>query len=59
MSSKEIPIDEQELNIRIKLNFQRLATGDYYSIEDVFFSGGLRLVCRQRGSGPFGIYVPL
>ncbi len=31
-----IPVSEKELEDRIKLNYQRLSTGDYYSIEDIF-----------------------
>ncbi len=31
-----IPVSEKELEERIKLNYQRLSTGDYYSIEDIF-----------------------
>ena len=35
MKSMLIPIEE-ELQTRIELNFQRLSTGDYYSIGDIF-----------------------
>ena len=31
-----LPISEDELKTRIKLNYNRLAEGDYYSIEKVF-----------------------
>ena len=31
-----IPINETELQTRIALNYRRLSTGDYYSIEDIF-----------------------
>lgn len=36
MNIQKIPVNEQELNMRIALNFNRLSTGDYYSIEDIF-----------------------
>lgn len=31
-----VPVNEAELQNRIALNYQRLSTGDYYSIEDIF-----------------------
>ena len=34
--TKLIPIDNNELETRIKLNFERLEKGDYYSIDNVF-----------------------
>ncbi len=36
MVTMQIPVDEQELNTRIHLNYLRLSTGSYYSIEDIF-----------------------
>lgn len=36
MENRIIPIDLQELEERIRLNYVRLSTGDYYSIEDIF-----------------------
>jgi len=36
MNKTLTPIDGQELQTRIDLNCQRLATGDYYSIDDIF-----------------------
>ncbi len=36
MKTTLISINEQELESRIYLNFLRLSTGDYYSIEDIF-----------------------
>ncbi len=36
MKSMLIPINEEELQTRIELNYQRLSTGDYYSIGDIF-----------------------
>ena len=36
MENRIIPIDPQELEERIRLNYVRLSTGDYYSIEDIF-----------------------
>ena len=36
MKNMTIPVNEAELQTRIALNYQRLATSDYYSIEDIF-----------------------
>ena len=36
MKGLKIPVNEQELNTRIALNYNRLSTGDYYSIIDIF-----------------------
>ena len=36
MENRILPIDRQELEERIRLNYIRLSTGDYYSIEDIF-----------------------
>lgn len=36
MENITIPVSETELQTRIKLNYQRLSTSDYYSIEDIF-----------------------
>ena len=36
MENRILPVDRQELEERIRLNYIRLSTGDYYSIEDIF-----------------------
>nr|MBQ4318849.1 hypothetical protein [Clostridia bacterium] len=36
MSAKLNRINEEELNTRIQLNYTRLSTGDYYSIDNIF-----------------------
>lgn len=36
MSASLLPVNEEELQERIRLNFTRLSTGEYYSIREVF-----------------------
>ncbi len=36
MQTATVPISEQELQTRVNLNYLRLSTGDYYSIQDIF-----------------------
>lgn len=45
-----LSIDEQELHTRIDLNYDRLANGDYYRIDQIFSPSDYDCTVTKRGA---------